>query len=213
VLSAQLRSPRPGARPAAAATRHVIAVGLVATAVMVALLAAGQAIDFGVFNLRLRWLNTDTHLSVFGVVSLFAQVAAAAASAQRGAYAERQRWGWLTLGALLAVLVLIRGLTTYSSSVVGAPLACVFVLLFWLTWRDPGASRAVVWAGLILLMTSLLLHEVGPASDTSNASDYSWSYQVVTMIKHGAELGGWMLMATGIVAGLKGRLASSRPRR
>ncbi len=180
---------------------------------MVGLLAAGQAIDFGVFNLRLRWLNTDTHRSVFGVASLLAQVAAGAASVWRGANSERQRWAWLTLGVLLAGLVLIRGLTAYSASIVGAPLACVFVLLFYLTWRDPVASRTIVWAALILLMTSLALHEVGPASDASKVSDYSWSYQVLTMIKHGSELGGWMLVATGIVAGLKGRLALSRPRR
>jgi len=185
--------------------RRVIAVGLVATVVMVALLAAGQAIDFGFFNLRLRWLNTDTHRSVFGIASLLAQVAAAAASAWRGARLERHRWAWLTLGVLLVGLVLIRALTTYSASVAGPPLACGFGLLCWLTWRDPGASRAVVWAGLVLLVTSLLLHEVGAASDASNASDYTWGYQVLTMIKHGAELGGWMLAAIGIVAGLKGR--------
>jgi hypothetical protein len=208
-----VRSPRPGAGPPAAATKRVIVVGLIATAIMVALLAAGQAIDFGVYNLRLRWLNTDTHRSVFGIASLLATVAAASASAWRAAHSERQRWAWLTLAVLLAGLVLIRGLTAYSAKVVGAPLACVFLLLFWLTWRDPAASRAVVWAALILLMTSLLLHEVGAASDASNASDYSWSYQVLTMIKHGSELGGWMLVATGIVAGIKGRLGFSRPRR
>ena len=51
---------------------------------MFALLAAGQLIDFGVFNLRIRAFNTDTHASVFGVASLLAQVVAAAAIAWRG---------------------------------------------------------------------------------------------------------------------------------
>ena len=63
-----------------------------------------------------------------------------------------------------------------------------------LTWRDSGAARAVVWAGLILMVTSLLLHKVGLAADSSTASDYTWAYQITGMVKHGAELAGWMLI-------------------
>lgn len=177
---------------------------------MVALLAIGQAIDFGVFNLRLHWLDADYHSSVSGIASLLALAAAAAASTWRGRTAEGLRRGWLTLGVLLAGLILLRTLTAYSSSVVAAPLACVFGLLCWLTWRDPGASRAVVWAALILLAASLLLHEVGADADAVYASNYSWGYQILGIIKHGSELAGWMLMATGIAAGIKGRLAVSR---
>jgi hypothetical protein len=55
------------------------------------------------------------------------------------------------------------------------------------------------------MVTSLLLHKVGLASDSSTASDYSWPYQLLSMIKHGAELAGWMLLATGIIAGERGR--------
>jgi hypothetical protein len=186
----------------------VIAIGLGATAVMVALLAASQALDFGVFNLRLRWLNTDNHFSVFGVASLLAQVAAAAACAARGR-TERHRWAWLTLGVLLVGLALSRTLTSYNASVLAAPLGCAFALLCWLTWRDPGASKGVVWAGLILLVISLLLHEVGVDADASKASDYTWSYQALAILKHGAELGGWLLVGTGLTAGIKSRLASS----
>jgi hypothetical protein len=185
---------------------------VVATVVMVALLAATQAIDFGFFNLRLAWLNTDTHFSVFGIASLLAQLAAAAAGSLRGARAQPHRWAWLTLAVILAGLVVIRTLTHYSASVLGPPLACVFGLLCWLTWRDPRASRALVWAGLVLLMTSLLLHEVGATADATPSGD-TWGYEVLAIIKHGAELGGWMLAATGVVAGLRSRLALSRLRR
>ncbi len=81
------------------------------------------------------------------------------------------------------------------------PLALVFLTLCWLTWRDPGPVRAAVWSGLVLLAVSLLLHKVGLGADDSTASDFTWAYQIDSMVKHGAELAGWMLLATGIVAG------------
>lgn len=169
---------------------------------MVALHAITQAIDFGVFNLRLQALNADYHLSVFGVASLLAQAAAAAAMGWRGSRAERHRWAWFTLGALVAGLIVVRASTHFNATALAVPLACVFCLLCWLTWRDPVAARVVVWAGLILLVTSLLLHKVGIAADSSPASDYTWKYQIIDIVKHGAELAGWMLLATGIVAGI-----------
>ena len=104
----------------------------------------------------------------------------------------------------MGALIFIRGLTTFNATVLAVPLACVFVLLCWLTWRDLGSARVVVWSGLVLLTASLLLHKVGLAADSSTASDYTWAYQITGMLKHGAELAGWMLLATGIVAGMEG---------
>jgi len=181
--------------------RRVIVIGLLVTIALVVLQAAGQAIDFGVFNLRIRALNSDKHDSLFGLASLLAQTAVAAASVWRGRRVERHRRAWFALGALVAGLVFIRGLTSFNASVLALPLVCVFWLLCWLTWRDRGAARALVWAGLVLMVTSLVLHKVGLASDASTASDFTWAYQIEGMVKHGAELAGWMLVATGIVAG------------
>jgi len=182
-------------------TRRVVGVGLLLTIALVALQAEAQAIDFSVFNLRIWALNSDKHYSVFGVASLLAQLAVAAACVWRGYNVERHRRAWFGLGALVGGLILIRGLTTFNAAVLAVPLAGVFLLLFWLTWRDPGSARAVVWSGLILLAASLLLHKVGLAADSSVANDYTWAYQITGMIKHGAELAGWMLLATGIIAG------------
>jgi hypothetical protein len=189
------------------AMRRAIVAGLVATAVMVALLAATQLIDFGVYDLRLKALNTDTHASLFGVISLLAQLAAAAAIVWRGSRTDQRRWAWLALGLLIGGLVVIRGLVSYNAKTVAAPLACVLWLLCWLTWRDPIAARTVIWAALVLLVTSLLLHEVGLDADVLNYSDRSWGYQFTAVAKHGCELAGWMLVVTGIIAGFKGRSA------
>lgn len=193
--------------PVADRVRRVILIGLLVTVAIVALQAASQVIDFSVFNLRIRALNADKHDSVFWLVSLLAQMALAAASAWRGSRAERHRWAWFALAALLVGLVFVRGLTAFNATALALPLACVFGLLCWLTWRDPGSVRVVVWAGLILVVISLLLHKVGLAADSSNASDYTWAYQITGIVKHGAELAGWMLLTTGIIAGVRDRLA------
>ncbi len=193
--------------PAADRMRRIIVAGLLVMLVLVALQAVSQAIDFSVFNLRVRALNSDKHDSLFGLASLLAQAAVAAASIWRGRRVERHRRAWFALGAIVAGLVIIRGLITFNATALAVPLALVFCLVCWLTWRDPGPARAVVWAGLVLMGTSLLLHKVGLAADSSTASDYTWAYQITSMVKHGAELAGWTLLATGIAAGIQGRAA------
>lgn len=191
--------------PAANRLGRLTVAGPLAAVSMVALLAAGQLIDFGVFHLRVEALNTDYHASVFGVASLLAQLTAAAAIIWRGSRMGRHRWAWLALGALVAGLVLLRTLITYNPKAVAVPLACMFWLVCWLTWRDPRAARTVVWLALILMVVSLLLHEVGLDADVLNYSDQSWSYQLSAVAKHGSELAGWILLASGIIAGMAGR--------
>jgi hypothetical protein len=197
----------PATMPAEDRMRRLIIAGLVATVALVAVQALSQAIDFSVFNLGIRALNSDKRDSLFGLASLLAQTAVAAVSVWRARRVERHRRAWYGLGALVAGLVIIRGLTTFNATALAVPLACVFCLVCWLTWRDPGPARAVVWTGLVLMAASLLLHKVGLAADSSAASDYTWAYQITSMVKHGAELAGWMLLATGIAAGIEGRTA------
>ncbi len=180
-------------------TRRIIVAGLLMTTAVVLLQAISQLIDFAVLDLRIRGLNSDTHHSLFGVASLLAQMAVGGVSVWRG-YREQRRWrAWSGLGLLVGGLVIVRGLTTFNAKTLAIPLACVFGLVCWLTWRDRGAARAVVWAGLVLMGASLMLHQIGLAADASGGSEYSWAYQITGMIKHGAELAGWMLLATGIV--------------
>jgi hypothetical protein len=183
---------------------RIIQGGLLVTIALVGLQVASQAVDFAVFDLGIRALNSDTHHSLFGVASLLAQTAVAAVCAWRGAHALRHRRGWSLLGGLVGGLVLIRGLATFNATALAVPLASVFGLLCWLTWRDRAPARSVVWASLILMAASLLLHKVGLAAD-AGASAHSWAYQITSMVKHGAELAGWLLLATGIAAGVPSR--------
>ena len=193
----------PGGLPATDRMTRVIVTGVFVTVAVAALQAASQVIDFSAFNLRIWALNADKHYSLFGIASLLAQAALAAAAGWRGVHVEQDRRAWLGLGAIAAALVIIRGVATFNAAALAVPLAAVFCLACWLTWRDPVAARTVVWGGLCLLAISLLLHKVGLAADSSTASDYTWAYQITGIVKHGCELAGWMLVTTGIVAGLE----------
>jgi hypothetical protein len=195
-----------GARTTAATSNdatRVIVAGLLVAAVAVTLLAISQLINFGVFNLRIQAFDSDYHTSVFGLASLAAQLAVGAAAGWRGWHSERHRWAWFVLAVLVAGLGIVREATTFNAAALAAPLVCVFALVCWLMWRDAGVIRVVVGAGLVLMVASLALHKVGIASDSSLASDYTWPYQILTVIKHGCELAGWTLLATGIFAGTK----------
>ena len=80
----------------------------------------------------------------------------------------------------------------------------MLVLVCWLTWRDPRAARTVVWAALVLMATSLRCTS-GGSCGRRQSHDYSWAYQFTAVAKHGCELAGWLLLATGIIAGIEGR--------
>lgn len=210
----QLTIAHPRTADTAAASRvhddlqRIITAGIVAAALLVALHAASQLIDFSVFSLRLRALNADKRDSIFGIASLLAQTGVAGASLWRFRAQANRGKAWLALAALVAALLLLRGLATYSASVLAVPLASVFVLLCWLTWRDPPAARSLLWVALGLMMVSLALHQVGPDADASTASDFTWSYQITGVVKHGCELAGWVLVATAVFAGTRVRQRS-----
>ncbi len=187
----------------------VIGAGLLLTAAMVFAQTASQGIDFHFFDLRLRLLDSGHHGSVFGVVSILAQAAAAAAFGLRAA-SRRKLVG--LLGALLVGLLTVpRALKAHESvfkhydvAILVVPLTIVFVAVLALTFRDPKRARSVVRASLVLLMCSFALHAVGPQADgviRPRIVEYTWAYQLTGMLKHGAELAGWMLLATGLLAG------------
>lgn len=182
--------------------RWVIQVGLCLTTATVALQAVCQLLDFGVFDLSLRILDSNHHKSVFGAVSVLAQAGAAAAIILGAARPPRLRVARVLLGALVASLALVRTFAAYDVAMLLAPLAAVFALLCWLALHDPPSIRITVLAALALLVCSFALHTVGPAADGGAGHvDGSWTFQLTAMLKHGAELAGWMLLASGMLAG------------
>jgi hypothetical protein len=64
---------------------------------------ATQIIDFAVYDLRIDALNSDGHASIFGIMSLVAELAMAMAAWFRGLHSDK-RGSWLVLAALAAPL-------------------------------------------------------------------------------------------------------------
>jgi hypothetical protein len=193
---------------------QVIKVGLVLTAVAVFAQTASQLIDFRLFDLRAGVLDSDHHGSVFGAASIFAEVVAAAAIGLR--VLSRRRVVGVLVAALVGVLTIPRALMRYEPGfqryevpILVAPLTGVLVVVCALTFRDPRRVRFIVWGSLALLGCSFALHAVGPQADASAFTtwvaayleEHTWAFQLTGMLKHSAELAGWMLLATGMIAG------------
>jgi hypothetical protein len=59
----------------------------------------------------------------------------------------------------------------------------------------------VVYAGLALLLSSLVIHVLGP--DVVHALGWqqgSWAYQIKVALKEGTELAGWVVLVPAVVA-------------
>lgn len=204
LISGQVRD---GPRSMSRSTQVMVA-GLLLTAVVVSAQIASQLVDFHFFHLRLRVLDSDHHGSIFGVISLLAQGVAAAAIGVRAA--SSRRLSGLLVAAVVGVLTVPRALMKYVPAfghydvpILVVPLAVVFVVLCALTLRDARRARFMVWGALGLLACSFALHTVGLQADDGTrtyVAAYTWAYQITGVLKHGAELAGWMLLATGMGA-------------
>lgn len=59
----------------------------------------------------------------------------------------------------------------------------------------------MVWGSLFLLSFSFTMHVVGPHDVIGpDPREHMWAVQLPDMLKHGAELAGWMVLATAMAA-------------
>jgi hypothetical protein len=183
-----------------ATAQRVATTGVLITLATVIAQTAAQSIDFGVFDLRLRILDSNHHGSIFGAVSLLAQGATFAAIGARSAWASR-RLGWLLLAALVGVLLFLRIANAYNALMLLPLVAVISVLLWRVTSADPAPARAIVLSALLLLGFSFGMHALLPKVDSLSSAGDSWAFQIKAMLKHSTELAGWMLLAVGIAVG------------
>jgi hypothetical protein len=162
-----------------------------------------QVVDFAVYDLRIGALNSDVHMSIFGILSLAAQAAAVAAVAVRFLLAPRRtRTGWLTLGALVLILLAVRTTMPDDPIALLVPVGIAAVLFWRLTADDYQRARVVVMVALLLLAISYVIHIVGPRIIDALGYGYgTWPYEIKALSKHITELSGWILLSAGIFAG------------
>jgi hypothetical protein len=186
--------------------RHGLADRIILVGVTVAVLLAfgqilTQVIDAAALGLRVTALNSDSHRSVFGVVSLGVQAATGVAVGLRCLTSPRRGW-WLVLAALVGVLLVVRALVPGKPAAFALPVAVAFVLFWWLTTIDYRRARTVVRVGLFVLAFSFVVHVVGPRIVDHLGYDVgSFPYELKGILKHSTELAGWALVGTGVLAG------------
>lgn len=171
--------------------------------------AAAQFVDFGLFDLRLRWLDMATHASVFGVVSILALTAALALATLLALFNAGDRT-LLALPCVLAIILALRVLHPPRVLLYAVPFGvAAFVLLWRLAPRTRGSG--LVRAGCVALVLSYAIHAVGTTIVTElGYGPMSWPYQIKLVIKHSGELMGWTLVAAGLADLLEGRARLSR---
>jgi hypothetical protein len=202
-------NPSTTTRPAApvpadtAVADRVIVIGVWLAVVLALGQIVTQVIDYGALNLRVAALNSDVHMSIFGIVSLLAMAGAVAAVAARCLWATgRARTGWLLLCGLITVLLIVRITLPDDPVALAIPVAIAFVLFWALTMADYGRARTVTRIALLSLAISFVIHIVGPKIIDALGYGYgTWAYEIKALSKHTAELVGWILISAGMFAG------------
>ena len=175
---------------------RAITLAIRTAAVLAIALAVAQIVDYGVFGLRVQALNSNTHASVFGAVSLVAEavvVVAAFLLARRVRSREQ-----VVLACALTVLFVMRLALPTHVVILSVPFIAI---AFSVLWREgdnvtPRGLR-VIRAGCLWLVASFIVHlaELALVMDPN-----SWAYQVRCVLKHDAELVGWILIAAGLLS-------------
>jgi hypothetical protein len=179
----------------------------VALAAVIAQLAA-QLVDYQVFDLRLLLLDSNKHRSLFGVASLLAH-AFAVAAAFAGSVLGPRRLAWAVLCVSLSILLVLRAFVGFHLLQAAPLVLVVFVVVWWLSMHASRGEAAMLRISLALLAVSFVVHVAAPSSEsTFDYQRHTWEYQTRGMIKHGASLSGWILLASGLASVALGRETS-----
>jgi hypothetical protein len=178
--------------------REGVEVFAICAATLLACSAAlAQIVDYGLLDMRIRALNSNTHASIFGGISLLASAAALAAAvalARRARDAER-------VVLALAVLIILALRVIHPTHVVVVSLPVTATALVILCRQFTSSGSRILLVGCSLLVLSFMVHAllIGARSPVTFAHD-SWAYQFESLVKHDAELAGWILIAAGLVS-------------
>jgi hypothetical protein len=178
------------------------AVAAVATA---ALVMATQVLDFEAWHLRVRLLDSSyewswSHLASTGAMGAGAVLCGLGARA--AARPGRRRLAWRVAATAFAVLF-VDSITRLHEHVahwplVYAPIVAALAVAVVVVAAGRPAGRLVV-AAVALLCVSLAIHVAGPSVVRALGwTAYGFAFQVKVALKEGSELGGWVMLLTGL---------------
>jgi hypothetical protein len=191
------------ARPETTANR-ILVVGLLLALATVCAQTTAHLIDFGVYGLRLRALDSGLDTSIFAWVA-DAALGAAGVGAVLIAVTTRRAAPALLAALLFALFVAsLGGLRDREphALLLLAPLVAAILLLLWReSLQAPQRAGRFLRAGAVLLVVSFCLHVLGPSLLTRfGVRPASWPFEIKVALKQGSEIAGWMITATGFAA-------------
>ena len=166
-----------------------------------------QLLDFGVYGLRIRMFDMNTHASIFGVASLLALLASVIVAVLLAAATMRNRAA-VSLPMLLTVLLVLRVIHPAHVILIAFPVVVLtFVILWWRAGGSQPPAPRLIHTGCAALVCSYLVHGFGAGVSSRLAyGGDRWPHQITLALMHSGELAGWAIVATGlIVAYLGGR--------
>lgn len=200
-------------------TRSIVRVGVLVAAVLVVAQSLADVLNIWLADLSVRPFDIDANNSVFDIISTVAIGIAAIAA---GVLAWRDAARRLEAAALAGLLVVaaVADVLQLGGSVVrdGSTQILYLVLLvgvalaWWVARIGPDLARRTVRVGIVCLLASIVVDTV---FREINEPLHLWlrrgdaGHEVFTLIKQGLELGGWVLVATGLYAVAAARWRSS----
>jgi hypothetical protein len=186
---------------------QLVATGLALTSVLVLAGAVAQLADYG-FGLGAGPLDSSGDGGVFGLVGDVALACAALAAWGVLGRARVRSPLVVALPALLTflavdkVLRLHDGIPHWPAYYVPVVVAA-FAGLVEVAKHISRRSLRLMSFGVLLLGAALLLHFTGEAVlDKFHASEDGWAVEVKAILKHGAELAGWLIVTLALVLGV-----------
>jgi hypothetical protein len=178
----------------------MLRAGIAVAVVLSAAEALAHLIDYGAFSLSVKAFDANTHASLFGAFSLLGLEAAGCAAASHFVLVERRRMWSFVLALVLTIIFGFRVVHPAHVVLLAGPFTALAFLLLWQWPYLDHDVRRVVRAGCLTLAASLVVHKFGlQVVSMLGYSEYGWGYQVKGAVKHGLELGGWILVAAGLV--------------
>lgn len=196
-----------GLRPAEGSRARVPLVPFLAAAGVLAVETTTHLFDFGVYDLRITFLNSANEHSYSHWLATLAFAAGAVFGGVGAARASSRRAAWWSICGIFGFLFVDAVFRLHDHigfwPVLFAPILIGLAIALALVAK--GTDQAVVvYVGLALLFASLGIHVFGPSVVRALGwAPAGWAYQVKIALKEGSELAGWVLLVPALA-----RLAS-----
>jgi len=177
-------------------------------AVIVAVQIPANLIDFGSFGYRYSLVNPNDEQSLFAWIGAIAIMSGAVIAAT--AYRRTKSRPYLVAAAFLALVAIENRVRVDEPAVHRAAiyiplLGGLAASLVWASSPWPATARRGVLGGLAFLAFSLALHKIAPHILLHYGyGPGTWPYETKVSLKETSEMAGWILIAGGLLAALRG---------